>query len=209
MARSARRLVAVGAAALLLSGCSLFERAPAEPEVVEAEEPAVVDEVTAFMEPLLGDPETLPTSEDVFATLLDAGYTEDQLEATQDSTPLDTGISAKMFAVLVDEGCVVGEIREGEVSAHLMPPSESTGTCLYGAVDRPEGAPEPSGEPREEGAEDNGAGHIPGEKFSREDEGADDSGGGDTGGSDSGGSGETRSGDSGSGDSGGAGLGGN
>jgi hypothetical protein len=181
-----------------------------------------VDEVAALLEPLLGDEESLPTSQEVFETLMDAGYSEDQLEATQDATPLDTGVSSKMFAVLVDEGCVVGEIREGEVMARLMPPSESTGTCLYGNVERPEGAPEPSGEPRDEDGDDNGAGHIPGEDFSRQDEGSEDGDTGDSGDSgdsgsgDSGtedGGGDTGGGDSGSGDSGGgsgdAGLGGN
>ena len=210
MARVLRRLAAVSASALLLTGCSLFEREPSEPTVVESEEPAVVDEVAALMEPLLGDEESLPSSEDVFEALLDAGYSEDQIEATQDSTPLDTGVSSKMFGVLVDEGCVVGEIREGEVMARLMPPSESTCTCLFGAVDRPEGAPEPSGEPRSDDDDDNGAGHIPGEDFSRQDEGDDesgDSGSGDTGSGAEGDGGDSGSGDS--GDSGDAGLGGN
>jgi uncharacterized membrane protein YgcG len=210
MARVPRLLAVVSTSALLLTGCSLFEREPNEPEVVESEEPAVVDEVAALLEPLLGDEESLPTSQEVFETLMDAGYSEDQLEATQDATPLDTGVSSKMFAVLVDEGCVVGEIREGEVMARLMPPSESTGTCLYGNVERPEGAPEPSGEPRDEDGDDNGAGHIPGEDFSRQDEGDDesgDSGSGDTGSGAEGDGGDSGSGDS--GDSGDAGLGGN
>lgn len=190
-----RRLAALtGSVAVLLTGCSFLDKEPSEPTVVESEEPAIVDDVTAVLEPLLGDAESLPTSEELFDTLMDAGYDADQLEATQDDTPLSTGVSSKMFAVLVDEGCIVGEIREGDVMAHLMPPSESTGTCLYGGVDRPEGAAEPSGEPREDGAEDNGAGHIPGEDFSRpsEDGGGgsgDDGSGGAGDGGDSGGSG--------------------
>ena len=210
MARVPRLLAVVSTSALLLTGCSLIEREPNEPEVVESEEPAIVDEVAALMEPLLGDEESLPSSEEVFETLMDAGYSEDQLEATQDVTPLDTGVTSKMFAVHVDDGCVVGEIREGEVMARLMPPSESTGTCLYGNVERPEGAPEPSGEPRDEDGDDNGAGHIPGEDFSRQDEGDDesgDSGSGDTGSGAEGDGGDSGSGDS--GDSGDAGLGGN
>ena len=203
MARVPRLLAVVSTSALLLTGCSLFEREPNEPEVVESEEPAIVDEVAALMEPLLGDEESLPSSEEVFETLMDAGYSEDQLEATQDVTPLDTGVTSKMFAVHVDEGCVVGEIREGEVMARLMPPSESTDTCLYGNVERPEGAPEPSGEPRDEDGDDNGAGHIPGEDFSRQDEGSED---GDTG--DSGATGDSGSGDSGTEDGGGGDTGG-
>ena len=223
-----RRLAALtGTVALLLTGCSVFEREPAEPTVVESEEPAIVDDITAVLAPLVDEEGSLPTSESLFDTLMEAGYDADQLEATQDDTPLDTGISSKMFAVLLDEGCVVGEIREGDIFAGLMPPSESTGTCLYGAIDRPEDASEPSGEPREEGAGDNGAGHIPGEDFSGEseddgdhsDDGADDSsdsGEGDSGGNSSEGGAEEGSGggsegdSSGSGDdSGGAGLGGN
>lgn len=193
-----RRLVALtGTVALLLTGCSVFEREPAEPNIVESEEPAIVDDITAALAPLVEEEGALPTSESLFGTLMDAGYEADQLEATQDDTPLDTGVSSKMFAVLLDEGCVVGEIREGDIFARLMPPSESTGTCLYGAIDRPEEAPEPSGEPREEGAGDNGSGHIPGEDFSGESE---DEGEGSTDGagssSDSSGSGS----DSGSGD---------
>ncbi len=227
-----RRLAALtGSVALLLTGCSVFEREPAEPQVVESEEPAIVDDITTVLAPLVEEEGALPTSESLFETLMEAGYDADQLEATQDDTPLDTGVSSKMFAVLLDEGCVVGEIREGDVFARLMPPSESTGTCLYGAVDRPQDAPEPSGEPREEGAGDNGAGHIPGEDFTGESEDEDESseGASSEGASDSGsdggvedasgstdggtedGSGSGTEGDaSGSGDdSGGAGLGGN
>lgn len=201
-----RRLAALtGTVALLLTGCSVFEREPAEPNVVESEEPAIVDDITAVLAPLVDDEGTLPTSESLFDTLMDAGYDADQLEATQDDTPLDTGVSSKMFAVLLDEGCVVGEIREGDIFARLMPPSESTGTCLYGAIDRPEDAPEPSGEPREDGAGDNGAGHIPGEDFSGETEDGEDSSDGAEDSSDSGsGSGpDNGSGDGGEGDSGG------
>lgn len=224
-----RRLAALmGTVALLLTGCSVFEREPAEPNVVESEEPAIVDDVTAVLAPLVEEEGALPTSESVFDTLMEAGYDAAQLEATQDDTPLDTGVSSKMFAVLLDEGCVVGEIREGDIFARLMPPSESTGTCLYGAIDRPESAPEPSGEPRDDEAGDNGAGHIPGEDFSgeSEDDGGDsidgagdgsDSGSGDGTeggpgeGSSDGGAEEGAGGDSGGSedDSGGAGLGGN
>ncbi|SMY12789.1 DUF6993 domain-containing protein [Brevibacterium jeotgali] len=221
-----RRLAALtGTVALLLTGCSVFEREPAEPNVVESEEPAIVDDVTAVLAPLVDEEGALPTSASLFDTLMEAGYDADQLEATQDDTPLATGVSSKMFAVLLDEGCVVGEIREGDIFASLMPPSESTGTCLYGAIDRPEDAPEPSGEPREEGAGDNGAGHIPGEDFSGESEdddsgdGADDGsdgGEGDSGGNSSDGGAEDGSGSGADGesggsddDSGGAGLGGN
>lgn len=170
MTRALSRSAALcGSAVLLavLAGCSVFADTPAqEPKVVETEEPAEVDEVIAALEPLLGDAESIPSSAKVFETLMDAGYEADQLEATQDETPLETGVPSKQFAVLVDAGCVVGEIREGRAAATLMPPSESTGTCMFGAVDRPEGAPEPSGEPRDEDGEDNGTGHIPGESFS-------------------------------------------
>lgn len=173
-----RRLAAImGTAALLVSGCSVFERETAEPTVVQSEEPAIVDDITAVLDPLVSEDDGLPTSESVFETLMEAGYDADQLEATQDTTPLDTGVSSKMFAVLLEEGCVVGEIRGGDIFARLMPPSESTGTCLYGDVERPEGAPEPSGEPQEEGARDNGAGHIPGEDFSGESDDADEESG--------------------------------
>lgn len=195
-----RRLAALtGTVALLLTGCSVFEREPSEPKVVESEEPAIVDDVTAVLAPLVEEEGELPTSESLFDTLMDAGYDAGQLEATQDKTPLDNGVSSKMFAVLLEEGCIVGEIREGDIFASLMPPSESTGTCLYGAVDRPEDAPEPSGEPREDGAGDNGAGHIPGEDFSGEsaDDGEESGGAEDS--SDSGSSGSEDGSDGGSG----------
>ncbi|WP_029088830.1 DUF6993 domain-containing protein [Brevibacterium album] len=205
--RPAAVLGASAAVLALTAGCSLFQgSSPTEPRVVETEEPAEVDEVIAGLEPLLGDAESIPSSEAVFEALMEAGYGVEQLEATQDETPLETGVPSKQFAVRVDAGCVVGEIREGEATARLMPPSESTGTCMYGSVERPEGAPEPSGEPRDEDGGDNGAGHIPGESFSTE-EAEDGTGGAGEG---SGGTGNGGDQGGGSGDTGGdAGLGGN
>nr|WP_272902315.1 hypothetical protein [Brevibacterium daeguense] len=176
----------------------MLSPSPVEPSRAPAEEPAVVDEVLSALEPLTQQ-ESLPTTDELFTTLIDAGYEAAALETTIDESPLGNEVPAKMFGVRVEEGCVVGEIRAGDATAELMPPGESTGSCLMGRVERPEGAPEPSGESRDEDGSDNGAGHIPGEDINRprtqspEPEEPDDgsAGGGapDSGGSGTGGSG--------------------
>lgn len=152
----------------LLSGCSLLNPTPAEPtrSTVE-EEAAVADEVVAALEPLTGEDAGIPDTEELFDTLIEAGYDEEDLETTRDSSPLGNEVPAKMFAVRVDEGCVIGEIRGGEATAELMAPTESTGSCLMGDVIRPEGVDAPSGEERDDDGDDNGAGHIPGEDINR------------------------------------------
>lgn len=198
--------------AALTTGCSLFETQTQEPTVVETEEPAVVDEVLAAAEPLVGDGSSLPTSQDVFDVLMEAGYSADQIETTIDESPLGNEVPAKVFSVHVEEGCVVAEIREGRSRGRLMPPSESTGTCLLGYVERPEGAPTPSGEAREEGDSDNGTGHLPGDDINGEETDAPDaspSGDGSDGSGESGGDSGSGSDGSSDGDSGGSpGLGG-
>ncbi len=175
--------------ALGLSGCSLFTQEPADPSGGEAvEEPAVVDEVVAALEPLTGQ-ESLPSSQEVFDTLIEAGYDPEGIETTLDESPLGNEVPAKMFGVRVEEGCVVGEIRGDSATARLMPPSESVDTCLYGAVDRPEGVDDPDGEKRSESGEDNGAGHIPGDDINRPREEASEDPAEDSGGSGAGDSG--------------------
>ncbi|RAG68183.1 hypothetical protein DN536_35290, partial [Burkholderia multivorans] len=76
-------------------------------------------------------------------------------------------------------------------TAELMPPTESTGACLLGAVDRPEGVDAPKGEQRDQDGDDNGAGHMPGENITGDDaetnspepsQGSSDSGGSSSGG---------------------------
>lgn len=184
---------------LALTGCSLFQQ-PVDPGPAEpTEEPAVVDEVIAALEPLTGDEAALPNSQELFDTLIEAGYDPEDIETTLDESPLGNEVPAKMFGVRVEDGCVVGEIRGGDATARLMPPSESVDTCLYGAVERPEGVDAPSGEERGEDESDNGAGHIPGEDINTPRDEATESPGEDSGGSGSGGSGS----DDGTGDSGG------
>lgn len=186
---------------LALTGCSLFQQ-PVDPGPAQpTEEPAVVDEVIAALEPLTGDEESLPNSQELFDALIEAGYDPEDIETTLDESPLGNEVPAKMFGVRVEDGCVVGEIRGGAVTARLMPPSESVDTCLYGAVERPEGVDAPSGEERGEDDSDNGAGHIPGEDINRPRDEATESPGEDTGGSGSGGDSGGSGSDDGTGDS--------
>ena len=182
--------------AATLSGCDvLFGSASqdAPPAFQEKEEPAVVDEVLAAVEPLVGG-DSLPSSEKLFDALIDAGYPADGLEATQDASPLSNEVPAKMFAVKVKEGCVVGEIRKGKSRANLVPESDSMDTCLFGNVDRPKGAKEPSGEDMESGADDNGVGHLPGEDLNKRKDGGESSPQNSDGGADSGTVGDSGSG---------------
>lgn len=177
--RASRLGPAVGgtAAVLALSGCGLLMSTPNDPEASTSAtpEPGIVDEVVADLEPLTGDPESIPTSEEFFDTMLDAGYEPEALEVTIDSSPLGNEVPSKMFGVKTDEGCVVGEIRGGFAKASLMRPSESTDACLFGEVERPEGVDAPEGEARGDEDADNGEGHIPGEDINGGDSGSADS----------------------------------
>lgn len=160
---------------LALSGCSLLgfggddtEPAPAK---TQAKPVAEVDKVIKALDPLTGDKDSVPSTKKFFTTMLDAGYEADQLEATIDESPLGNDVPSKMFGVKTEKGCVVGEIRSGKATAELMPPTESTGSCLFGEVERPEGAKAPKGEKRDEDGDSNGAGHLPGEDINGKDGG--------------------------------------
>ncbi|MCT1830782.1 DUF6993 domain-containing protein [Brevibacterium luteolum] len=188
-----RRFLAAGTlacSAALISGCSLLNQQAAEPNPVQTKEvPAVVDEVVAALKPLEGRGD-VPSTQEFFDTMTEAGYKPEQLEATIDASPLGNDVPAKMFGVKVDDGCVVGEIRSGNITAHLAKPTESTGTCLLGYVERPEGVDAPTGDERDEDSDDNGAGHMPGEDMNGEDpEEPSETGGSDEGTGDGGGEG--------------------
>lgn len=167
--RAARPAVAVLSAlvGLTLGGCSFLAQTSSEPTAsetttVSVEEAAVVDEVVAALEPVLHqDDAPFPDSARLFEVLTDAGYPAEDLEASLDESPLGHEVPSKMFGVKTDRGCVVGEVRDGEATAELVPESESNGSCLLGEVDRPEGVEAPTGEERAEGADDNGKGHLP------------------------------------------------
>lgn len=170
------RLVPVlGAAALTLalSGCSLLgfgaDDSQPQPKQTHAKPVAEVDKVLAALKPLTGDKESVPSTKKFFTTMLDAGYEPEQLEATIDESPLGNEVPSKMFGVKTDKGCVVGEIRKGKATADLVQPTESTGSCLFGEVERPEGVTAPKGEKRDEDGDSNGAGHLPGEDINGED----------------------------------------
>lgn len=169
-----RHIALLGAAvlAVTLSGCALIgiddTTAPAPAEST-APPVAEVDKVLEVLAPLTGDSETVPTTQQFFDTMIGAGYQPDQLEATLDASPLGNEVPSKMFGVKTENGCVVGEIRSGKATAELMPPSESTGACLFGDVDRPEGVAAPEGELRDSDGASNGAGHLPGENINGDD----------------------------------------
>ncbi|WP_209325119.1 DUF6993 domain-containing protein [Brevibacterium renqingii] len=170
------RLVPVlGAAALTaaLSGCSLLgfggEEPQPEPKKTHATPVAEVDKVLKALKPITGEKDSVPSTKKFFSTMLDAGYEPEQLEATIDESPLGNDVPSKMFGIKTDKGCVVGEIRSGKATAELMQPTESTGSCLFGEVERPKGVKAPKGEKRDEDGDSNGAGHLPGEDINGED----------------------------------------
>ncbi|QZE27011.1 hypothetical protein K4X33_08170 [Brevibacterium casei] len=187
-------LLGVAALSLALSGCSLLgldDDAAQTPKKSQEKPAAEVDKVLKAVEPLTGDEEKIPSTKEFFDTMIDAGYKPDQLEATLDASPLGNEVPSKVFGVKTKKGCVIGEIRKGIATAELMPPTESTGACLLGAVDRPEGVDAPKGEQRDQDGDDNGAGHMPGENITGDDaetnspepsQGSSDSGGSSSGG---------------------------
>lgn len=154
--------LSVSASLLMLSGCDFFGPKGTTPDTQTKQRPAAVDKVTAALKPL-ADKGTKPSSKDFFDTMTKAGYKAKALEATLDTSPLDHDVPSKVFGVRVKGGCVVGEIRDGKVSADLMPPVKSDGSCLLGDVDRPKGVAAPKGEKRKKGDRDNGKGHLPGD----------------------------------------------
>jgi uncharacterized membrane protein YgcG len=170
------RLVPVlGAAALTvaLSGCSLLgfgaDEDQPEPKKTHPSPVAEVDKVLKAVKPITGDKDSVPSTKKFFDTMLDAGYEPEQLEATIDDSPLGNDVPSKMFGVKTDKGCVVGEIRKGKATAELMQPTESTGSCLFGEVERPKGVKAPKGEKRDDDGDSNGAGHLPGEDINGKD----------------------------------------
>lgn len=166
-------LLSLGALTLALSGCSLLGLGgdDSQPAPVRTpEKPAAeVDKVVTALEPLTGDEDKVPSTKKFFTTMIDAGYDADQLEATIDDSPLGNDVPSKMFGVKTDKGCVIGEIRKGKATAELMPPTESTGSCLFGEVERPKGVKAPEGDKREKDGDSNGAGHMPGEDINGKD----------------------------------------
>lgn len=161
------RLIAVSAtmiATLTLSGCGLFtsDTGPEESAPTPTEQSDDVDNVIEALEPLASE-DALPDSASVFEALEGAGYEADALETTEDASPLGNEVPAKVFGVRLEESCVIGEIRGADVTARIERQVESTGTCLLGEVIRPDGVDAPEGDPVEEGADDNGEGHMPDE----------------------------------------------
>lgn len=206
-------------ALLFLSGCGLWggDEASQVPAPTPTEQSDDVDKAIESLQSLAGE-EGLPKSKRLFDTLVDAGYKAEALEATMDASPLGNEVPAKIFGIKLKEGCVVGEIRDKKVTARLQREVVSTGTCLLGDIDRPEGVDAPKGEAYEEDAKDNGEGHrpdedinapMPGESGAPGDSGNGGSGDGDSGNEDPG-SGDPGDGGSGSGpeDGGDSGLGG-
>lgn len=170
-----RRLLTVAAiplCAIALSSCELLGLggarddmpAPAVPE----EQPPEVEQVREAVSSLL-EGESHPSSDEIFSTLEDAGYEPDRLEATIDASPLENEVPSKVFAVRTDQGCIVGEIRAGDLTLLMQRSVESVEVCLFGDVDRPEGVEAPEGDPRTDG-EDGGAGHLPDESIETSEE---------------------------------------
>lgn len=155
----------VGAVTVIaLSGCGLFmnEPASAPPQKQTKEKEALVTKVLKDVKPLT-EIDGVPSSEQFFEHMLEAGYKPKDLEATIDRSPLDHDVPSKMFGVKIKEGCVIGEVRQGSVSGSLVEPNESTKSCLYGDVDRPKGIEPPEGDERSDNDKDNGVGHLPGD----------------------------------------------
>lgn len=170
-ARPAAVIPISGLAALVLSGCGLFGSASEPKGEPAGKQTAEVEKVLKVIEPLTHK-DGIPTSEETLKALQDGGYKPENIAATLDKSPLDHDVPSKVFAVKVKKGCVIGEIRNGGATAALYPPLKSNDDCLIGEVDRPKGVKMPAGEQREEGSEDNGAGHLPGEDMhKRKDDG--------------------------------------
>ena len=67
------------------------------------------------------------------AAMLEAGAAEDTLEVSVDTTPTGLAVDAIEAASLVEGECVVGQVRNGQVSVSLLPVL-ATGRCFVGDV---------------------------------------------------------------------------
>ena len=67
------------------------------------------------------------------AAMLEAGAAEDTLEISIDTTPTGLAVDAIDAATVVDGECVVGQVRNGQVSVSLLRVL-ATGRCFVGDI---------------------------------------------------------------------------
>ncbi|WP_035742006.1 DUF6993 domain-containing protein [Arthrobacter sp. MA-N2] len=72
-----------------------------------------------------------PTQEALRSQLVSAGIPAPTLEVTASKTPTGLDVDAIEAAARLDKDCVMGEIREGQVSVSVLPVLAS-GKCFVG-----------------------------------------------------------------------------
>ncbi len=142
------------AATVVLAGCSLFPENAASPEPASgpssaapakeaaAEQQKPVETVSAaqeFSNKLTGSLEKLasntkaPNREQMMAAVLEAGATKESAEISVDITPTGLAVDAIEAASPVADQCVIGQVRDGNVTVTILPVLAS-GRCFVGDV---------------------------------------------------------------------------
>jgi hypothetical protein len=72
-----------------------------------------------------------PNESQMLKAMTDAGFVEAEIEVSADITPTGLAVDAIEAAAPVDEQCIIGQVREGEVAMSVLPVLPG-GNCFVG-----------------------------------------------------------------------------
>ncbi|WP_264668432.1 DUF6993 domain-containing protein [Arthrobacter sp. VKM Ac-2550] len=72
-----------------------------------------------------------PNESQMLKAMTAAGFAEDDIEVSADITPTGLAVDAIEAAAPVDEQCIIGQVREGEVAMSVLPVLPG-GNCFVG-----------------------------------------------------------------------------
>lgn len=72
-----------------------------------------------------------PNESQMLEAMIDAGFAESEIEVSADMTPTGLAVDAIEAAAPVDEQCIIGQVREGEVAMSVLPVLPG-GNCFVG-----------------------------------------------------------------------------
>lgn len=137
------------AGSMALGGCSILpfgdkgtRPAPASttaapaPAQAPAEPVTPAQEFSAKLSSSLGNLAATtksPNRDQMRAAMVEAGANADTLEISIEITPTGLAVDAMEGADVVDEECVVGQIRDGQVAVTMLPVL-ATGYCFVGDI---------------------------------------------------------------------------
>ena len=72
-----------------------------------------------------------PNESQMLKAMTEAGFAEDEIEVSADITPTGLAVDAIEAAAPVDDQCIIGQVREGEVAMSVLPVLPA-GNCFVG-----------------------------------------------------------------------------